>query len=75
MNLNDWTATHPADHWRARLAVNYLIKTHPEYVKQVREQPAKQGWFVGKVMKLLEGSAPRELVTDVVRERFNGEWQ
>jgi hypothetical protein len=70
MNLNNWASTHPADHWRAKLAVNYLFDTLPEMVKQARERPAMQDWFTAKAMKYLEGTAPRELVANAVRERF-----
>lgn len=54
-------------------AVTKVILDHPSFVEQVKAKPTLLGWFVGQVMKNVNGALPIEQVHAALRKRIFGD--
>jgi Asp-tRNA(Asn)/Glu-tRNA(Gln) amidotransferase B subunit len=52
----------PATEAEIKESVAKVFADNPDKVKQLKENPARIGWFVGQTMKALEGAADPEMV-------------
>jgi aspartyl-tRNA(Asn)/glutamyl-tRNA(Gln) amidotransferase subunit B len=55
---------------QVQVAIDVLCLQNPEKVEQVKAKPQMLGWFVGQVMKRLDGKANPQLVSDKLKEKF-----
>ncbi|MFW6300414.1 MAG: Asp-tRNA(Asn)/Glu-tRNA(Gln) amidotransferase subunit GatB [Oceanicaulis sp.] len=52
--------------------VDDLIAANPEQAAQVKEKPKTLGWFVGQVMKAMQGKANPQAVNEILRKKLLG---
>ncbi|MFW5661350.1 MAG: Asp-tRNA(Asn)/Glu-tRNA(Gln) amidotransferase subunit GatB [Oceanicaulis sp.] len=52
--------------------VDDLIAANPEQAAQVREKPKAMGWFVGQVMKAMQGKANPQAVNEILQRKLLG---
>ncbi len=50
--------------------VDQLIADNPDQAAQVKEKPKTMGWFVGQVMKAMQGKANPKAVNDILRKKL-----
>jgi len=50
--------------------VDELIAANPDQAAQVRDKPKAMGWFVGQVMKAMQGKANPQAVNDILRKKL-----
>jgi aspartyl-tRNA(Asn)/glutamyl-tRNA(Gln) amidotransferase subunit B len=55
---------------QVQIAIDVLCLQNPEKVEQVKAKPQMLGWFVGQVMKRLDGKANPQLVSDKLKEKL-----
>ncbi|MGJ3232844.1 MAG: Asp-tRNA(Asn)/Glu-tRNA(Gln) amidotransferase subunit GatB [Oceanicaulis sp.] len=52
--------------------VDDLIAANPEQAAQVKEKPKAMGWFVGQVMKAMQGKANPQAVNEILQKKLLG---
>jgi len=52
-------------------AVDSVIDSNPEQVRNLTRNPKLVGWFVGQVMKVTQGKANPKTVNDLIRKKLN----
>ena len=52
--------------------VDDLIAANPEQAAQVKEKPKAMGWFVGQVMKAMQGKANPQAVNEILKKKLLG---
>jgi len=52
--------------------VDELIAANPEQAAQVKEKPKTMGWFVGQVMKAMQGKANPQAVNEILKKKLLG---
>ena len=50
--------------------IDQLIADNPDQAAQVKEKPKTMGWFVGQVMKAMQGKANPQAVNEILRKKF-----
>lgn len=50
--------------------IDQLIADNPEQAEQVKEKPKAMGWFVGQVMKAMQGKANPQAVNEILRKKL-----
>jgi len=50
--------------------VDEIIAANPEQVEQVKTKPKTLGWFVGQVMKAMQGKANPQAVNEILRQKL-----
>ncbi len=50
--------------------VDDLIAANPEQAAQVKEKPKAMGWFVGQVMKAMQGKANPQAVNEILKRKL-----
>jgi aspartyl-tRNA(Asn)/glutamyl-tRNA(Gln) amidotransferase subunit B len=58
------------DRSRVQVAIDVLCLANSDKVEQVKSKPQMLGWFVGQVMKRLDGKANPQLVSDMLKEKL-----
>jgi aspartyl-tRNA(Asn)/glutamyl-tRNA(Gln) amidotransferase subunit B len=53
---------------QAELAIERLIREHPDKAAQARDKPQRIGWFVGQAMKMMNGHRDPEVVNMIANE-------
>jgi aspartyl-tRNA(Asn)/glutamyl-tRNA(Gln) amidotransferase subunit B len=53
-----------------QIAIDVLFLQNPDKVEQAKAKPQMLGWFVGQVMKRLEGKANPQLVSDMLKSKI-----
>ena len=52
--------------------IDQLIADNPDQAAQVREKPKTMGWFVGQVMKAMQGKANPQAVNEILAKKLLG---
>ncbi|MCR9128481.1 MAG: Asp-tRNA(Asn)/Glu-tRNA(Gln) amidotransferase subunit GatB [Alphaproteobacteria bacterium] len=52
--------------------VDELIAANPEQAAQVKDKPKTMGWFVGQVMKAMQGKANPQAVNEILQKKLLG---
>ena len=52
--------------------VDDLIAANPEQAAQVKDKPKAMGWFVGQVMKAMQGKANPQAVNEILKKKLLG---
>ena len=52
--------------------VDDLIAANPEQAAQVKDKPKAMGWFVGQVMKAMQGKANPQAVNEILQKKLLG---
>ncbi|MGX6647668.1 Asp-tRNA(Asn)/Glu-tRNA(Gln) amidotransferase subunit GatB [Maricaulaceae bacterium MS644] len=52
--------------------VDELIAANPEQAAQVKDKPKTMGWFVGQVMKAMQGKANPQAVNEILQRKLLG---
>lgn len=52
--------------------VDELIAANPEQAAQVKDKPKTMGWFVGQVMKAMQGKANPKAVNEILQKKLLG---
>jgi aspartyl-tRNA(Asn)/glutamyl-tRNA(Gln) amidotransferase subunit B len=52
--------------------VDQLIADNPDQAASVREKPKAMGWFVGQVMKAMQGKANPQAVNEILQKKLLG---
>ncbi|MFT6463034.1 MAG: aspartyl-tRNA(Asn)/glutamyl-tRNA(Gln) amidotransferase subunit B, partial [Maricaulis maris] len=52
--------------------IDQLIADNPDQAAQVKEKPKTMGWFVGQVMKAMQGKANPQAVNEILRKKLLG---
>ena len=52
--------------------IDRLIADNPEQAAQVRDKPKTMGWFVGQVMKAMQGKANPQAVNEILQKKLLG---
>ncbi len=52
--------------------VDQLIADNPDQAASVKEKPKAMGWFVGQVMKAMQGKANPQAVNEILRKKLLG---
>ncbi|WP_291844330.1 Asp-tRNA(Asn)/Glu-tRNA(Gln) amidotransferase subunit GatB [Maricaulis sp.] len=52
--------------------IDQLIADNPDQAAQVRDKPKTMGWFVGQVMKAMQGKANPQAVNEILRKKLLG---
>ncbi|MEM9494781.1 MAG: Asp-tRNA(Asn)/Glu-tRNA(Gln) amidotransferase subunit GatB [Pseudomonadota bacterium] len=50
--------------------VDAIIAANPKQVEQVKEKPKTMGWFVGQVMKEMQGKANPQAVNEILKQKL-----
>ncbi len=50
--------------------VDDIIAANPKQVEQVKEKPKTMGWFVGQVMKEMQGKANPQAVNEILKKKL-----
>jgi aspartyl-tRNA(Asn)/glutamyl-tRNA(Gln) amidotransferase subunit B len=50
--------------------IDQLIADNPDQAAQVKEKPKAMGWFVGQVMKAMQGKANPKAVNEILRKKL-----
>jgi len=50
--------------------IDDLIAANPEQAAQVKEKPKAMGWFVGQVMKAMQGKANPQAVNEILKKKL-----
>jgi aspartyl-tRNA(Asn)/glutamyl-tRNA(Gln) amidotransferase subunit B len=50
--------------------VDELIAANPDQAAQVKEKPKTMGWFVGQVMKAMQGKANPQAVNEILKKKL-----
>ena len=50
--------------------IDQLIADNPDQAAQVKEKPKAMGWFVGQVMKAMQGKANPQAVNEILRKKL-----
>lgn len=50
--------------------VDAIIAANPKQVEQVKEKPKTMGWFVGQVMKEMQGKANPQAVNEILKKKL-----
>lgn len=53
--------------------VDDIIAANPKQVEQVKEKPKTMGWFVGQVMKEMQGKANPQAVNEILKKKLGVE--
>ncbi|MEM8937089.1 MAG: Asp-tRNA(Asn)/Glu-tRNA(Gln) amidotransferase subunit GatB [Pseudomonadota bacterium] len=53
--------------------IDEIIAANPKQVEQVKEKPKTMGWFVGQVMKAMQGKANPQAVNQILKEKLGVE--
>jgi len=51
--------------------IDQLIADNPDQAAQVKDKPKTMGWFVGQVMKAMQGKANPQAVNEILRQKFD----
>jgi len=51
--------------------IDQLIADNPDQAAQVKDKPKTMGWFVGQVMKAMQGKANPQAVNEILRKKFD----
>ena len=52
--------------------IDQLIADNPDQAAQVKEKPKAMGWFVGQVMKAMQGKANPQAVNEILKKKLLG---
>jgi len=52
--------------------IDDLIAANPEQAAQVKDKPKAMGWFVGQVMKAMQGKANPQAVNEILQKKLLG---
>ncbi|WP_300541172.1 Asp-tRNA(Asn)/Glu-tRNA(Gln) amidotransferase subunit GatB [Maricaulis sp.] len=52
--------------------IDQLIADNPDQAASVKEKPKAMGWFVGQVMKAMQGKANPQAVNEILRKKLLG---
>ena len=52
--------------------VDELIAANPDQAAQVKDKPKAMGWFVGQVMKAMQGKANPQAVNEILKKKLLG---
>ncbi|MEA1941659.1 MAG: Asp-tRNA(Asn)/Glu-tRNA(Gln) amidotransferase subunit GatB [Pseudomonadota bacterium] len=52
--------------------IDQLIADNPDQAAQVKEKPKAMGWFVGQVMKAMQGKANPQAVNEILQKKLLG---
>ena len=50
--------------------IDQLIAENPDQAEQVKEKPKAMGWFVGQVMKAMQGKANPQAVNEILKKKL-----
>ena len=50
--------------------IDEIIAANPKQVEQVKEKPKTMGWFVGQVMKAMQGKANPQAVNEILKKKL-----
>jgi aspartyl-tRNA(Asn)/glutamyl-tRNA(Gln) amidotransferase subunit B len=50
--------------------IDQLIADNPEQAAQVKEKPKAMGWFVGQVMKAMQGKGNPQAINEILRKKL-----
>ena len=50
--------------------IDQLIADNPDQAAQVKEKPKAMGWFVGQVMKAMQGKANPQAVNEILKQKL-----
>ena len=50
--------------------IDQLIADNPDQAASVKEKPKAMGWFVGQVMKAMQGKANPQAVNQILRDKL-----
>ena len=53
--------------------IDEIIAANPKQVEQVKEKPKTMGWFVGQVMKAMQGKANPQAVNEILKNKLGVE--
>lgn len=53
--------------------IDDIIAANPKQVEQVKEKPKTMGWFVGQVMKAMQGKANPQAVNEILKKKLGVE--
>lgn len=53
--------------------IDDIIAANPKQVEQVKEKPKTMGWFVGQVMKAMQGKANPQAVNEILKKKLSVE--
>jgi aspartyl-tRNA(Asn)/glutamyl-tRNA(Gln) amidotransferase subunit B len=60
-----------SDASKIQIAIDVLFLDNPEKVTAAKENPKAMMWFVGQVMKRLEGKANPQLVNELLKTKLS----
>lgn len=56
--------------YRINQILDYLMLEYSDRVEQTKTKPVMLGWWVGRIMKELQGYGDPKQVLEIIRERF-----
>jgi aspartyl-tRNA(Asn)/glutamyl-tRNA(Gln) amidotransferase subunit B len=58
------------DHSQVQIAIDVLFLQNPDKVEQAKAKPQLLGWFVGQVLKRVDGNPNPQLVNDLLKTKL-----